>query len=489
MRKSGILFHISSLPNKYGIGTFGKEAYEFVDFLKKAGQAYWQVLPLGPTSYGDSPYQNFSAFAGNPYFIDFDLLENEGLLKKREYRKLATREMRVDYEKIYNTRFEVLKLAFNRFDCSDEEYLLFKKENEYWLDNYSLFMAIKNDQVPGNWLGWEEKYVKRDSEAIENFIKENEDNIEFYKFIQYEFTKQWNSLKKYANDNGILIIGDIPIYVAYDSSDVWSDPKSWQLNENLEPTFVAGCPPDAFSPEGQLWGNPLYNYELMEKNGYDWWVKRIGKAFELYDVVRIDHFRGFEAYYSIPYGDKNAVFGHWEKGPGMGLFNAVKEKLGDVDIIAEDLGFLTEEVHKLLADTGYPGMKIIEFAFDPNGDSDYMPHNMTSNCVVYPGTHDNLTLKAWLETLPEDVKKFCYDYVGIRNDKEAVDKLICCCLGCVSDKAIIQLTDYMNLGADARFNEPSTLGNHNWTWRISKRMLTDKLAKKIYDMNKLYRRV
>ena len=493
MRESGILFHITSLPSPYGIGTLGKAAYEFVDFLKKSGQSYWQVLPIGPTSYGDSPYQSFSAFAGNPYFIDLDILIEEKLLlidECEEYKRPVSEN--IDYKWLYDTRFKLYKKAYKRFLSmySQKEFDDFKKEKSFWLNDYALFMAIKGIMPEGNWLSWDCEYAKKESNAIRNFSKNHFEEIDFWKFIQYTFFRQWNSLKEYANDKGIKIIGDMPIYVAYDSSDVWSDPKNWLLDEELKPTAVAGVPPDFFAVTGQLWGNPIYNYELMKKNGYDWWITRISESFKLFDVVRIDHFRGFESFYSIPAGDKTAEFGKWEKGPGIDLFNKIKEKLGDLDIIAEDLGFLTEDVYELLRQSGFPGMKILQFGFDPNGDSEYLPHNYTNNSICYTGTHDNMTLKEWLQDISKEGFNFVCEYLDVDINTEIdiiIDKLIKLLLSSVSKIAIIPLRDYLHLGKEGRFNIPSTLGG-NWVWRATEAMLTDKLAEKICKFTKVYRR-
>ena len=493
MRESGILFHITSLPSPYGIGTLGKAAYEFVDFLKKSGQSYWQVLPIGPTSYGDSPYQSFSAFAGNPYFIDLDILIEEKLLlidECEEYKRPVSEN--IDYKWLYDTRFKLYKKAYKRFFSmySQKEFDDFKKEKSFWLNDYALFMAIKGIMPEGNWLSWDCEYAKKESNAIRNFSKNHFEEIDFWKFIQYTFFRQWNSLKEYANDKGIKIIGDMPIYVAYDSSDVWSDPKNWLLDEELKPTVVAGVAPDFFAVTGQLWGNPIYNYELMKKNGYDWWITRISESFKLFDVVRIDHFRGFESFYSIPAGDKTAEFGKWEKGPGIDLFNKIKEKLGDLDIIAEDLGFLTEDVYELLRQSGFPGMKILQFGFDPNGDSEYLPHNYTNNSICYTGTHDNMTLKEWLQDISKEGFNFVCEYLDVDINTEIdiiIDKLIKLLLSSVSKIAIIPLRDYLHLGKEGRFNIPSTLGG-NWVWRATDAMLTDELAEKICKFTKVYRR-
>ncbi len=491
MRGSGILLHISSLPSPYGIGTIGKSAYQFIDFLVKAGQKYWQVLPLGPTSYGDSPYQTFSAFAGNPYFIDLDTLIAEGLLERQDLQSLPLIDnpRRVDFEKIYKTRFYILEKAYDRFVRKGDLTACnrFIDENKFWLEDYALFMAIKSMNVEGNWFGWSELYRTRNKETMECFKKNHKGKIEFWYFIQYKFFEQWLKLKQYANDHGIQIIGDMPIYVAYDSSDVWANPKYWQLDENLIPKVVAGVPPDYFARTGQLWGNPIYDYRLMEKEGYSWWIQRIEESFKIYDVVRIDHFRGFESYYAIKYTDKTAEFGKWVKGPGYSLFKKIKEKLGDLPIIAEDLGFLTPEVYQLLHETRYPGMKILQFGFDPNSDSEYLPHNYSKNSIAYTGTHDNKTLKDWLASISDEEKEFCFDYANINHETEAVNKLIKCALASPSETVIIPFTDYLELGEEARFNIPSTLGN-NWVWRMVKADLTESLQKRILKNTKIYKR-
>lgn len=488
MRKSGILLHISSLPSEYGIGTMGKEAYKFVDFLKAAKQSCWQILPIGPTSYGDSPYQSFSTNAGNPYFIDLDILCEEGLLKKADYSKLkwGKDSKYVDYEIIYNNRFRVLRKAFNRFKKGDlTEFNEFLQKNEKWISNYALFMSIKDANNGKSWLEWDEGLRKRDSHSLWEFKSEHEDDVMFWEFLQFKFFEQWDKLKEYANENGISIIGDIPIYVALDSADVWVYPDLFELDEDLMPTAVAGCPPDAFSPTGQLWGNPLYSWERHKKFGYNWWIDRIQAATTLYDIVRIDHFRGFEGYYSIPYSDKTAENGEWLKGPGMDLFNAVKEALGELPIIAEDLGFLTEDVHKMLKESGFPGMKVLEFAFDPREESNYLPYTYTSNSVVYVGTHDNNTILGWIEELDKDTLDFCKKYLDTEDD--ILWKLIKAAMASVSDTAIIQMQDYLELGSEGRMNTPSILGG-NWQWRMGKRNATKKLAAKIADITRTYGR-
>lgn len=488
MRTSGVLLHISSLPSDYGIGTMGTEAYKFVDFLKTARQSMWQILPVGPTSYGDSPYQSFSTNAGNPYFIDLDLLYDEGLLKKNEYSSInwGSDSRRVDYEAIYNNRFKVLRKAFDRFKTGDmTAFNEFIQENENWISNYALFMSIKDANNGISWLEWDESLRKRDSHALWEFKSSHEDDVLFWEFIQFKFFEQWNALKQYANDAGISIVGDIPIYVALDSAEVWVYPDLFELDENLIPTAVAGCPPDAFSPTGQLWGNPLYNWQRHKEFGYNWWIDRIRSATSLYDIVRIDHFRGFDGYYAIPYGHETAEHGEWRKGPGMDLFNAVSQELGSLPIIAEDLGFLTEDVHKLLKDSGFPGMKVLEFAFDPREESNYLPHTYTKNSVVYVGTHDNNTTLGWIDELDKPTLDFCKKYLD--TDSDILWRMIKTAMSSVSDTAIIQMQDYLELGSEARMNIPSTLGG-NWQWRMTKRDTTKKLAEKIADITRTYGR-
>lgn len=488
MRKSGILLHISSLPSPYGIGTMGKSAYDFVDFLKKSGQKCWQILPIGPTSYGDSPYQSFSVNAGNPYFIDLDLLCRDGLLQKSDYININWGDTpeKVDYELLYKNRLNVLKIAFNNFKSREQSaFNEFLQKNEKWISNYALFMSIKyaNDQKA--WYDWEDGLKKRVPHSLWEFKESHTEEVLLWEFIQFKFFEQWNALKKYANENNIEIIGDIPIYVAYDSVEVWVYPDLFKLDENISPISVAGCPPDAFSKTGQLWGNPLYNWERHKECGYNWWIDRIKTSLTLYDIVRIDHFRGFAGYYSIPYGDKTAKNGVWENGPGMDLFNTLKAELGNLPIIAEDLGYLTEDVYKLLEETNFPGMKVLEFAFDSDSDNTYLPHNHTQNSVVYVGTHDNNTINSWIETVDDSTLKKCKAYIG--DDGNLANRLICTALASVSDIAIIQMQDYLGLDDSARMNTPSVLGG-NWQWRMRTDMITDELAQKIYSPVSLYGR-
>lgn len=491
MRASGILLPIASLPSRYGIGCFSKEAYDFIDGLVKAHQSYWQILPLGPTSFGDSPYQSFSTFAGNPYFIDLEELIKEELLTKEECDEcdFGDNERYIDYGKIYESRFGILWSAFEKFDINDKEYLEFKQDNKEWLDDYSLYMAIKDSYDGLMWSEWDEDIKLRKPEALKTYKEELKDDIEFYCFIQYEFYKQWNKLKSYANNSGIKIIGDIPIYVAFDSADCWSDTRLFQFNAQNVPVAVAGCPPDAFAATGQLWGNPLYDWEYHKKTDYEWWKKRVEQSFKLYDVVRIDHFRGFDEYYSIPYGDKTAENGHWEKGPGIDLFKSLTEKFGKMNIIAEDLGYLTDTVIKLVKDTGYPGMKLMQFAFDSREESNYLPHTYEHNCVVYTGTHDNDTIKGWYQTVSDKDKAYSKIYLNQKgkNVKYIHWDMIKATLATVADTAIIPIQDYLGMGSEARINVPSTLGT-NWKWRLLKEDISDELLEKIKELTLVYER-
>ena len=492
MRRNGMLLPIASLPSPYGIGGFSTEAYEFIDLLEETGQKLWQILPLGPTSYGDSPYQSFSTFAGNPYFIDLDTLAEKGWLTKEacEASDYGDNESYIDYGRIYNSRFVLLKQAFLNSDIlSDEKFTEFCKANQHWLPDYALYMALKNQNDGKSWIEWEEEIRLRKPEAVEYYKKELEEECNFYEFLQYEFHEQWTKVKEYAHKKGIQIVGDVPIYVAFDSADTWANPELFQLDEKNLPLGVAGCPPDAFSATGQLWGNPLYNWAYHKKTGYDWWLKRIAYCFDLYDIVRIDHFRGFDEYYSIPYGDETAVNGHWEKGPGMDLFNTVKEKLGELDIIAEDLGFLTESVFQLLKDSGYPGMKVLQFAFDPSEDSDYLTYKYQRNCVVYTGTHDNDTTAGWFEKLSDGDKEVALRYMNsfYTPKEEQHWDLIALAMRSTADTCIIPVQDFLGLGSEARINMPSTLGD-NWKWRMTKGAFSEELKEKIRRMTKLYGR-
>ena len=492
-RECGVLLPISSLPSKYGIGCFSKSAYEFVDQLKAAGQGCWQILPLGPTSYGDSPYQSFSTFAGNPYFISLEDLIEEGVLTEKECDAVdfGSREDDVDYEKIYKGRYKLLRKAYERSDISkNPDFVRFQQEQAHWLGDYALFMAVKDRFEGIPWTEWAEDIRLRWNNALDYYRKELYFEIEFQEYMQFKFYEQWAKLKAYANRKGIRIIGDIPIYVAMDSADTWANPGLFKLDENNEPTQVAGCPPDGFSATGQLWGNPLYRWDVHKNTGFEWWIKRLAHCFNMYDVVRIDHFRGFDEYYSIPYGDETAEFGHWEKGPGIDLFNALKEALGEVPVIAEDLGFLTPTVLQLVKDTGYPGMKVLEFAFDSREESDYLPHTYPRNCVVYTGTHDNETVSGWYKELNGQDRKFADDYLNLygRKEEEIPMEFVRAALSSVADTAIIPVQDYLGLGKEARINTPSTLGN-NWKWRMLEGEITPELTARIRRMTKLYGRL
>ena len=490
MRSSGILMHITSLPGASGVGTMGKHAYAFVDFLKKAGQSYWQILPLTPTGYGDSPYQSCSAFAGNHYLIDLEQLVEDGLLQQEEIDcvQWCCEESRVDFGRQYENRLKVLRLAYGRFD-EKEAFEAFCRENSSWLADFSLFMALKDREKGAPWYMWEEGLKFRRADAIWQARRQLQDEIRFYSFVQYIFYKQWNALKAYANDAGIRIIGDVPIYVPLDSVEVWSDPELFCLDASLTPEAVAGCPPDAFSEDGQLWGNPLYRWDVMAQRGYSWWLRRLGAAGELYDVVRLDHFRGFEAYWSVPYGDATARNGHWCKGPGMDFMNAIKKALPDLRLIAEDLGFLTQEVLDLRDASGYPGMKVLQFAFDSREPSDYLPHSYTANSICYTGTHDNMTTRQWFDTAPEDAVAYAREYMRLTEEEGFVWGAIRTAYSSVSDVCIVPVQDFLNLGAAARMNFPGTQTGDNWTWRAPEGCCTDALAEKIRKLARLYGRL
>lgn len=477
-RGAGILMPVSSLPSPYGIGTFGKSAYEFADKLKQARQSFWQVLPLGPTSYGDSPYQPYSAFAGNPYFIDLDTLMDEELVTEEELKACYWFDVpeEVKYDSIYYYRFTILKKAYKRSTHeSTAEYKSFCAENEVWLPGYALYMACKELFNGVDWLGWDEDIRLRKPAAIKRYEEELKNEIAYWMFLQFKFYEQWDKLKKYVNDLGISIIGDIPIYVALDSADVWNNPELFQLDEKtLLPKEVAGVPPDAFSDEGQLWGNPIYNWERMERTGFTWWRDRMKASSRLYDAVRIDHFIGVAQYYSIPYGSPDAKSGAWKKGPGRKLTDAIDEAVGETKIIAEDLGIFSPDVKKLLAETGYPGMKIIEFAFSGDRFNEHLPHCYDPNSVVYGGTHDNETLVGYFKAERRQWWELQYiaDYLGAAHASEVVDKVFRAAYGSVASVAIFQMQDVLRLDNWARMNTPSTVGK-NWRWRMSEGQFGD----------------
>lgn len=511
-RNAGILMPVSSLPSPYGIGTFGKDAYDFVTFVKECNHKYWQVLPLGPTTYGDSPYQSYSAFAGNPYFVDLDMLIEAGFLLKSEvisrdwgdgivpvnvseddavngrfgtYRDGNIGDERyVSYEKIYNNRFDILRIAYNRFKaaCAESKKTLakglplykqfdkFVKDNADWLEDYALFMALKSHFNNVSWGEWETDIKFRKPEAMSRYEEQLSDDIGYWKFIQFEFYLQWNALKQYANSNGIEIIGDIPIYMGYDSVDVWANQGEFQLDENLTPIKVAGVPPDAFSDAGQKWGNPLYDYDKMEANGFSWWRKRMAASAKLYDVIRIDHFIGIVKYYTIPADMPDARQGEYRQGPGQKLLDAINESIGDKKIIAEDLGVEVPEVAKILKENGYPGMKVLEFAFGGDRKNPHLPYNYTQNLVCYGGTHDNETLLGFFEDRGDWELGYAYDYLDTRDKGRMVDQVFRAAYSSVAVLTVFAVQDILKLGNWARMNLPSSMGN-NWKWRMQKGQL------------------
>ena len=490
MRESGILMHITSLPGPYGIGSMGKYAYDFVDFLVSAGQKCWQILPLSPTGYGDSPYQSASACAGNHYLIDLDTLVKEGLLKQEEIDSVTWEVTagRVDYGTMYAHRTRILRLAFDRF-VPDKDYAAFLEENVHWLPDYGLFMALKAHFGGKSWLQWPEKLKNRDVPALAEMAEKLDREVQLQYFLQYQFHCQWKALRAYANEKGIRIIGDVPIYVPMDSADVWAAPELFQLDENLNPKVVAGCPPDAFTEDGQLWGNPIYDWDMQEKTHYAWWIRRLTAAAKMYDVVRFDHFRGFESYWAVPAGDKTARNGKWVTGPGIHFIRAVQKALPDLDFIAEDLGFVTPEVRQLQLDSGYPGMKVLEFAFDSREESDYLPHLNPVDSVCYTGTHDNVTLKQWLDEASKEDVAYAKAYLGLNQEEGYVWGMIRGAMGSVSKLCVVQMQDYLELGKEARMNYPGTLSMDNWTWRAADGFATPELAKRIRGITKLYGRI
>ena len=510
MRESGILMPVSSLPGPYGIGCFGKAALEFVDFLAEAGQTIWQILPLSPTGYGDSPYQSCSAFAGNPYFIDLDALKAEGLLTAAQLKaeEWGENPLEVDYGTLYTSRYKVLRTAYQawREQCAGQhgcafyypdDYYAFTLANEAWLEDYALYMALKTEHQMKSWTDWPREYRTRDAGALARFRAAHEEEIGFWKFLQYKFDTQWKAVKDYANAKGVKILGDIPIYVSADSVDAWVGGPLFELDGEGRFARVAGCPPDYFSADGQLWGNPLYHWPYHKQTGYAWWVQRVRHALGSYDLLRIDHFRGFDTYWAIPAGSSTACNGKWEIGPRMDLFNALEAALGKLPIIAEDLGELVPSVRELLADSTFPGMKVLQFAFG-GGDNEYLPHNHVKNCVVYPGTHDNTTLTDWwVNSATEKEKATAAAYLHLTPCKPTAKEvaavkpddariaLIRAALGSVADRVIIPMYDWLGLGAQAHLNTPGKLGG-NWIWRAADGFAKTTLAKRVLEECEVY---
>lgn len=489
-RFSGILCHISSLPSPYGIGTFGEAARDFVDFLRVAGQKIWQILPLGTTGFGDSPYQNFSIYAGNPYFIDLEDLVKEGLLEDDALKQLDFGQdpSRVDYQKLWENRYTILRWAYDGYMYQKPEGLreAFKEfqEEADWLEDYCLFMAIKEAHGGISWREWPDELKRRDKKALVAFAEDNKDRMNFHAFLQFLFYRQWARLKRYATSNGIQILGDLPIYVAEDSVEVWKEPELFQMNEYFTPTFVAGCPPDYFSEDGQLWGNPLYDWDKHRETGYAWWIKRMKFALETYDIVRIDHFRGFESYWAVPYGDHTARRGAWLQGPKEELFEVLEDELGKLPVIAEDLGYMTKEVYAFRENCGFPSMKVLQFAFNPDENSDYLPHNMMENAVVYCGTHDNDTLQGWLDSAPARELDFARRYLGLSDQEGYRWGMMRGAMTTIAKLCIFQVQDLLGLGNEARMNSPGKAVG-NWQWRLTEGALTLEIAEALRGLTQI----
>ena len=493
-RQSGVLMHISSLPGKYGIGSFGQSAYDFVDFLVRTKQRYWQILPLGTTSYGDSPYQSFSAFAGNTYFIDFDILIEEGLLNEADVKgaDFGDDPRKVDYAKIFDARRPIMEKAVAHFLKADDlsDYESFVEQNAAWLEVFAEYMAIKEHFDNLAWTEWPDKAIRRrEAASLASYREKLADKLTYHRVTQYLFFKQWLRLKAYANEHHIEIVGDMPIYVAADSADVWAQPHFFKTDAVGKPTCVAGCPPDEFSETGQLWGNPIYDWEAMDKDGYAWWIERLRESFKIYDIVRIDHFRGFESYWEVPADSETSATGKWVKGPDYKLFAAVKEALGDLNIIAEDLGFMTDEVIELRERTGFPGMKILQFAFNPDDESIDSPHLAPNNSVMYTGTHDNNTVLGWYKDEIDDAtRQYMAQYTNRKEYETVPHAMLRTIFSSVSFMAIATMQDLLELDSAARMNYPSTIGG-NWTWRMTAEELNPIVEGELYSLTKTYRRM
>ena len=490
-RASGIILPIFSLPSPYGIGTMGKAARDFVDFLAKTGQTWWQVLPVGPTGYGDSPYQSPSAFAGNPYFVDLDLLVADGLLTQAEVDapNWGGDPTRVDYGLLYKNRLELLRLACERgWERDAAGVREFEKKNAGWLGDYALFMAAKRCFGMAPWYAWPDEEIRLHAPAaIKRYSVELEADVRLFTYVQYLFFTQWNSLRAYAHARGVRIFGDMPIYVALDSADVWAHPENYQLDECNNPVGVAGVPPDYFSSDGQLWGNPLYDYDAMAANGYAWWQRRVEAAGELYDMVRIDHFRGFARYWSVPAGAATAKDGCWVDGPGIELIDALRRSNPEVKLVAEDLGTPTPEVLELLLASGLPGMKVLQFAFDGREDNEHLPHGIPQNCVCYTGTHDNAPLGEWLAEESPECLDLAHRYMGLNDEEGPVWGMVRQGMSSAAMLFFAQMQDYLELGPESRVNTPGIMGG-NWSWRLREGQLTDDLARRIASITQLFGR-
>lgn len=484
-RSCGILLHITSLPSRYGIGTLGQAARNFVDFLHAAGQSYWQILPIGPTGYGDSPYQSFSTFAGNPYLIDLDELLQQTLLTQAELDAICweQRPDQVAFCTLYQQRLPLLRKGYERFcQAPPASFARFCQAEQDWLEDYALFMALKIHFGNGPWSDWPEPLRMRNPDALTYWRQHLTDDLNFQCFLQYEFHRQWEALRTYAQSKHIKLIGDLPIYVPLDSADLWCHPELFQLDKHRRPTCVAGCPPDCFSTEGQYWGNPIYHWSVMEQDGFAWWLRRIGAAGRLFDVIRIDHFRGLESYWSIPADSETAQNGTWVKGPGLKLIHAIQERFPNLDLIAEDLGFLTEAVYAMVAESRFPGMKVLEFAFDSREPNDYLPDRYEENCICYTGTHDNLTLSQWCRESPPQTIAYAREYLHLSGTADLVTALLQSGLDSNANLFIAPLQDYLRLGGWARMNEPGTLKPENWRWRSTTHQFTPELAQQLHTM-------
>lgn len=493
-RTSGILLHPTSLPGKFGIGDLGPQAFAFVDFLKKANQSLWQVFPLGPTGYGDSPYQCFSAFAGNPLLISPELLLSEGLLRADDLKDVPQfNPTCIDYGKAIDYKKSLLQKSFSHFNNSSaalrKNFDLFCEEEKDWLDDFALFMSAKDFHNGQLWTKWSDDIALRKPGAIAKWTNQLSDKIAFHKFVQFIFFAQWNNLKSYANKNEIQIIGDLPIFIAYDSADLWANKNLFTLDDNGKLLFVAGVPPDYFSPTGQLWGNPLYRWDEMQKDDYLWWRKRIKSIYKFVDVARIDHFRGFEAYWQIPGDAPTAEKGEWIKAPGEHFFTTIKKYLGELPIIAEDLGLITPEVTALRDKFNFPGMKILQFAFGTGMEKKFLPHNHTANCVVYTGSHDNDTTRGYFEKAKNDssdIYKTAQNYLNYYGE-DLTYEIIRSAFASVAGMSIIPMQDILNLGTEARMNFPGKLGG-NWSWRFAWGELKDEVTDYLKYLSELYDR-